>query len=109
MILTIGVCCFGALIGYITHRTLVRTKEASVGDLSTVVGAVGGGAVTAIVDPGTDLFGVYAIALLVGYVFYGGLYVWLNGWDDFAKVMAKSDRGSQENDLNPGPAAPRGR
>lgn len=108
MILTIGVCCFGILIGYITHRTLARTKEASVSDLSSVVGAVGGGAVTAIVDPGTELFGAYAIALLVGYVVYGGMYVWSNGWDDFAKVMGKNDLDSRDDELDAGPAAPRG-
>lgn len=104
MTLIIGVCCFGVLIGYITHRTLVRTKEAALGDLSTVIGAVGGGGVTAIVAPGSDLFGAYAIALLAGYVVYGSLFVRANGWGAFALVMSKPDGGPSAD--GPGPAAP---
>ena len=93
MILTVGIVCFGVLIGFITYRTLARTTDsASVSDLATVIGAVGGGAVTAIVRPQTDLFGWYAIGLLVGFVVYGILYWLLNrGTGEFAKVMGKAD------------------
>ncbi|MET8142142.1 hypothetical protein ABZU32_17685 [Sphaerisporangium sp. NPDC005288] len=90
MVLTIGVVCFGVLVGFITCRTLIRaTASASISDLATVVGAVGGGAVTVIAEPGTDLFGWYAIALLAGFVGYGALYALTRGAGNFAVVMAQ--------------------
>lgn len=91
--LTFGIVCFGLLIGFITYRTLARTTDnASISDLATVIGAVGGGAVTAIVRPQTNLFGWYAIGLLVGFIVYGILYWLLNrGTGEFAKVMGRSD------------------
>ncbi|NUR61402.1 MAG: hypothetical protein HOV87_22480 [Catenulispora sp.] len=86
-VLTIGVVCFGLLVGYITYRTLIRsTAQAAINDLATVVGAVGGGAVTAIVDPKSDLFGWYAIGLLAGFIIYGVLYKFI-GDQDFSVVM----------------------
>jgi hypothetical protein len=88
MTLTIGTICFGLLIGFITYRTLIRTTaSASISDLATVIGAVGGGAVTAIVKPHTSLFGWYAIGLLVGFVAYGLLYIHTHSVKEYAKVM----------------------
>jgi bacteriorhodopsin len=91
--LTIGTACFGVLIGFITYRTLVRTTDkASVSDLATVVGAVGGGAVTAIVRPHTSLFGWYGIGLLAGFIAYGILFCLLNrGTSEFANVMGRGE------------------
>jgi len=87
-VLTVGTICFGLLFGYITYRTLARTTaSASVSDLAAVISSVGGGAVTAIVKPGTDLFGWYAIGLLVGFVVYGAIYWAINDRKEFAKVM----------------------
>ena len=86
-VLTIGVVCFGLLVGYITYRTLIRTTaQAAISDLATVVGAVGGGAVTAIVDPKSDLFGWYAIGLLAGFIVYGLVYR-IIGKQNFGTVM----------------------
>lgn len=92
MTLTIGMVCFGVLIGFITYRTLVRTTEnASINDLTAVIAAVGGGAVTAIVKPQTSFFGWYAIGLLTGFVVYGALFAWLNRkTGEFAKVMGQT-------------------
>ena len=91
MVLTIGVVCFGLLIGFVTYRTLVRaTSSASISDLATVIGAVGGGAVTVIAKPGTDLFGWYAIALLAGFILYGLLYWITNGAGQLAVVMGQT-------------------
>ena len=87
-VLTVGVFCFGLLIGFITYRTLIRTTERSaISDLATVIGAVGGAGITTIIAPDSDLFGWYAIALLVGFVAYGALYSATNGKGEFAKVM----------------------
>jgi hypothetical protein len=94
-VLTVGTFCFGLLVGYITYRTLARTTDsASISDLAAVISAVGGGAVTAIARPGTNLFGWYAIALLIGFVVYGLIYWALNGHEEFAKVMGRASGGS---------------
>ena len=105
MTLTIGMVCFGVLIGYITYRTLARaTDHASISDLAAVIGAVGGGGVTAIVRPGTDLFGWYAIGLLAGFVAYAILFRKLNGKEAFAAVMGRpASRATGKGD----PYAPR--
>ena len=108
MTLTVGIVCFGVLIGFITYRTLARTTDnASIGDLAAVIGAVGGGAVTTIVRPQTNLFGWYAMGLLAGFVAYGVLFCILNrGTAEFAKVMGRSDEVAER--LH-GPNAPRRR
>ena len=66
----IGAFCFGLVVGWITYRTL-RRKEgaAALSDIATVIGAVGGGAVAAIVD-GKEMFGAYSIGLAVGFFLY---------------------------------------
>lgn len=113
MTLTIGIVCFGLMIGFITYRTLVRTTaQASINDLTAVIGAVGGGAVTAIVRPQTNLFGWYAIGLLVGFVLYGAFFAWLNrSTGEFAKVMGQSGEAAENIAAKraAGPNAPRRR
>jgi hypothetical protein len=106
--LTVGMVCFGVLIGFITYRTLARTTDsASISDLATVIGAVGGGAVTAIVRPQTTLFGYYAVGLLAGFIAYGILFWLLNrGTAEFAKVMGRSEEAVERLE---GPNAPRRR
>lgn len=47
MMESIGALCLGAVIGWITYRTLRRKKEAAITDIGSVVGAIGGAAVTA--------------------------------------------------------------
>jgi hypothetical protein len=69
----IGALCFGLVIGWVTYRTLRRKEGASaVSDIATVVGAVGGAAVTALFEVGR-IFGMYCIGLAVG--FFGYLIV----------------------------------
>jgi hypothetical protein len=67
---SIGAACFGLVVGWIAYRTL-RRKEGNVGlsDLSTVIGVIGGGAITTLFkEPG--LFGSYAIGLAIGFFAY---------------------------------------
>lgn len=112
MTLTIGMICFGLLIGFITYRTLVRTTDnASINDLTAVIAAVGGGAVTAIVRPQTSLFGWYAIGLLVGFITYGALFYWLNrDTREFAKVLGQTNEAAERAaERAVGPNAPRRR
>lgn len=76
-----GALCFGIAIGWITYRTL-RRKEGAVAlsDIATVIGAVGGGAVSAIVD-GKQMFGFYSIGLAIGFFAYLFLGWWVYGTD----------------------------
>ncbi|WP_214405677.1 hypothetical protein [Pseudonocardia lacus] len=73
----VGSICFGLVIGWVTYRTLRRNAESvQLSDIATVIGAVGGAAVTTVfADP--DLFGGYCIGLAVGFFAYFivGLFV----------------------------------
>jgi hypothetical protein len=90
--LEVGVLCFGLVVGYITYRTLVRsTANAAVSDLATVIGAIGGGAVTALVEPGTPIFGWYGLGLAVGFAGYAVLYRLAAGRTEFARTMGRTE------------------
>lgn len=66
----IGAACFGLVIGWITYRTLRRRKgQAAISDIGTVVAAVGGGAVSAMLGNWL-VFGCYGIGLAVGFFAY---------------------------------------
>jgi hypothetical protein len=65
-----GAVCFGLVVGWITYRTLRRTEDkVGLSDIATVIGAVGGGAVTTLFDD-EQLFGLYAIGLAIGFFAY---------------------------------------
>jgi len=68
-----GALCFGVVIGWVTYRTLRRNQTTGITDIATVIGALGGAAITGIWRPGTGAFGGYCIGLLVG--FFGYLIV----------------------------------
>lgn len=67
---TIGAAFFGIVVGWITYRTL-RRKEGKVAlsDISTVIGAVGGAAITALFGS-SQVFGAYSIGLAIGFFGY---------------------------------------
>jgi len=68
-ITTLGGLCFGLVIGWITYRTLRRKDgAAALSDISTVLGAVGGAAVTKLF-PG-EVFGYYSVGLAIGFFGY---------------------------------------
>ena len=69
-VLSVGAFAFGAVIGYVTYRTLVRKEDAGISDIASVVGAVGGAAVTGLFSAGSDAFGWYAIGLAVGFALF---------------------------------------
>jgi uncharacterized membrane protein YeaQ/YmgE (transglycosylase-associated protein family) len=65
----IGALCFGLVIGWVTYRTLRRTGETvAVSNIATVIGAVGGAAVTALFTK--ELFAWYCIGLAIGFFMY---------------------------------------
>ncbi|WP_128802283.1 MULTISPECIES: hypothetical protein [unclassified Streptomyces] len=108
-VMSVGACCFGVVIGYLTYRTLVRTEKSAVTDLTTVVGAVGGGAVTGLFDPQQgDAFGWYAIGLLAGLIAFFLLFLTLNGKQQTASVMGGRSTGSAGAAGADGPAGPAG-
>jgi hypothetical protein len=105
MVMTIGALLFGAVVGFITYRALIRTTDkAAVSDVGAVVGVIGGAAVTGIFDPhASDLFGWYAIGLAVGLATYFIVFAFLNGLERTASVMGK-----ETTSFTPGgPDAPR--
>jgi hypothetical protein len=65
-----GAGCFGLVIGWVTYRTLRRAGTSSITDITTVIGALGGGAVLALFPAKSEAFGAYAIGLAIGFFFY---------------------------------------
>ena|SRR5437899_1639986 len=67
----IGAFTFGVVIGWVTYRTLRRNSaSASISDLASVIGAVGGAAVTGLFPRETGAFGAYCIGLAIGFFGY---------------------------------------
>lgn len=92
VVMSVGAVCFGVAVGYITYRTLARSGKASIADLSAVIGAIGGGAVTGLFDPHQgDLFGWYSIGLLAGLAAFFLLYLKLNGRKKTGDIMGLRD------------------
>ena len=67
----VGAVAFGLVIGWITYRTLRRREDpAQLSDLSAVIAAISGGAVTAVPFDDADVFAAYSIGLAVGFFGY---------------------------------------
>lgn len=68
--MTWGAICFGLVIGWVSYRTLRRrTDGVSLSDISAVIGAIGGAAITAIFQT-PEVFGAYCIGLAIGFFGY---------------------------------------
>src|SRR4249920_1167542 len=66
-----GAIGFGALIGwYVYYVNRHRTNQVQLGDIVTLIGAIGGAAILAIFPAKSDLFGAYGIGLFVGFFGY---------------------------------------
>jgi hypothetical protein len=67
-----GLCCVRVVLGWFTYFTnRYRKGEVQFTDLATLLGVIGGGAVTALFgDAKTTLFGAYGIGLAVGFFAY---------------------------------------
>ena len=75
----LGALFFGLVIGWISYRTLRLTAGTSVlSDIATIVGAVGGAAVTAVLKSDV-LFGLYCLGLALGFFAYLGYGVYVYG------------------------------
>lgn len=66
-----GALAFGIVIGwflYLVNR--YRKGDVQLGDVTTVIAAIGGAAVTRLFDEGGALFGAYGLGLAVGFFGY---------------------------------------
>jgi uncharacterized membrane protein YeaQ/YmgE (transglycosylase-associated protein family) len=64
-----GPFCFGLVIGWVTYRTLRRkTEGAALGDIASVLGAVGGATIVALFK--NSAFDDYCVGLAVGFFAY---------------------------------------
>jgi len=67
-VLPAGAVCFGFMMGWVTYRTLRREDKVAISNIASVVGAVGGAAVTGLFKG--SLFGWYCIGLAAGFFLY---------------------------------------
>jgi hypothetical protein len=77
-----GALGFGAVIGwYLYFINRYRKADVQIGDLTTVIGAIGGAAVLKMFDQGAkaDYFGAYGIGIAVGFFGYFLVLVFLVG------------------------------
>jgi NhaP-type Na+/H+ or K+/H+ antiporter len=70
VLLLVGALCFGLVIGWVTYRTLRFSTVSGLSDIATVIGAVGGAAITALFQKESGAFGVYCIGLALGFFLY---------------------------------------
>lgn len=67
----LGAGCFGAVVGwYLFFLNRYRSGDVALGDLVTVIGAIGGAAILALFPAKSDLFGAYGIGLAIGFFGY---------------------------------------
>ena len=68
---TWGALAFGLVIGwYVYYVNRYRSGDVQLGDIVTVIGAIGGAAVLALFPAASDLFGAYGIGLGAGFFLY---------------------------------------
>jgi hypothetical protein len=69
-LIEIGALCFGLVIGWVTYRTLMfRPDSPGLSDIATIIGAVGGAAVTGLFET-QNLFAAYSIGLAIGFFLF---------------------------------------
>jgi hypothetical protein len=81
----LGAGAFGVVVGWLLYfLNRYRDGEVTLNDLVTVIGAIGGGAVLALFEAGSELFGAYGLGLFAGFFAYlGTLMLLVRGSDDF--------------------------
>ncbi len=102
-VMAVGAASFGADVGYVTYRTLIRTEKSSITDLGAVVSVIGGGAVTGLFNPDhSDLFGWYSIGLASGMIVYWVVFRLMNTKKATAQAMIAMPDKSEEQALSIG-------
>ena len=80
-VLDVGAVCFGVVVGWVTSRTLRRSTPGGLTDIATVIGSVGGAAITGLFKPSENTFGLYCIGLAGGFFLYLVLAIATSGKD----------------------------
>src|ERR1019366_8214087 len=65
-----GAVAFGVVVGWVTYRTLRRSSTGGLSDIASVIGAVGGAAVTSLFPKQSEAFGAYCLGLAGGFFSY---------------------------------------
>ena len=65
-----GALAFGFVVGWVTYRTIRRTKPNGLSDIATVIGAIGGAAIAKLFPAESAAFGYYGIGLAIGFMGY---------------------------------------
>jgi hypothetical protein len=79
----LGAGCFGFVIGwFVYYVNRYRKGDVQFSDLTTLIGILGGGAVLALFEAQTDLFGAYGIGLFAGFF---GYFLFLTMWVSLSK------------------------
>ena len=66
----VGALFFGVVVGWVTYGSLRRGNRSGLTDITTVIGAVGGAAVTKLFPTESGAFGAYCIGLAIGFFTY---------------------------------------
>lgn len=75
-----GAAAFGIIIGwYVYFINRYRESDVQIGDLVTILGIIGGGAILNLFEAGTDLFGAYGIGLFIGFFSYFIILIFMVG------------------------------
>jgi hypothetical protein len=75
----IGGLAFGLVIGWVTYFIIRRAQPKVLTDISTLIGIIGGGTITALFDPEKDSFWGYCIGLAIGFFAYYIVYLTIVG------------------------------
>jgi hypothetical protein len=71
VLMDLGAAGFGAVIGwYVYYINRYRKGDVQIGDITTIIAAIGGGSVTALFPSGGALFGAYGLGLFLGFFAY---------------------------------------
>ncbi|MCB9421355.1 MAG: hypothetical protein H6667_16245 [Ardenticatenaceae bacterium] len=74
---------FGFVIGwFVYYVNRYRKGDVQFSDITTLIGILGGGAILALFDAQTDLFGAYGIGLFAGFF---GYFLFLTLWVSLSK------------------------
>ena len=100
----LGAVAFGAVIGWLVYFTnRYRTGSVQFSDITTLLGAIGAGAVTALFgDHAAELFGAYGVGLFIGFFAYfltlvilvrnsNGIFTWTWFLDGRRKKLADDE------------------
>ena len=63
----IGASSFGAVVGWLAHNVFQKAELLNVSWFASMIGVIGGGAVTAIFPQGSLMFGTYCIGLFISF------------------------------------------